>query len=275
MVFIFSFLAILRERHADYLRACLDSVYRLDAFLELRLRCLTDDDLPNDETIIEAPRINAVQRAITYYADVVGTLVGIALLMIVLVVWICIGPAMHFDANWWLLIGTYAGLIGLNDGFILRNMQALHRRHEDPQFASLEQEDMQLLTELGLPVPACEPANKMSLSHRISESMNSICGHEVTVLIGVLSIVGLVIGASVMHWSETGQLICNIPPSIIESFFMVILITGHNASDQLRRVNMQNMLERRRVLLAFVEVAEEQLKGRRDSQEAATKEIVE
>lgn len=30
---------------------------------------------------------------------------------------------MHSNDNWWLLIGTYAGLIGMNDGFVLRNVQ--------------------------------------------------------------------------------------------------------------------------------------------------------
>ncbi|KAF2147657.1 Low affinity iron permease [Myriangium duriaei CBS 260.36] len=261
MVFIFSFLAILRERHTDYLRSCLDAIYRVDGLLEIKLRQMTGDEIPNDETIIPSLKINVIQRAITYYADVVGTLVGIALLVIVLIVWACIGPALHFNANWWLLIGTYAGLIGLNDGFILRNMQALHRRHEDPVFRAIETEDDELFKSLGLPSSTEVPVQTTTMSYKVSERMNRICGHEVTVLLGVILLVALLVGASIMHWSETGQLICNIPPSIIESFFMVILITGHNASDKLRRIDMQNLFERRRMLLAFVGATEDWLKG--------------
>lgn len=49
-----------------------------------------------------------------------------------------------------------------------------------------------------------------------------------------------------------GQLICNVPPSIIESFFMIILITGHNFADSERRVQIRNMYERRLQLLAWL-----------------------
>ena len=52
-----------------------------------------------------------------------------------------------------------------------------------------------------------------------------------------------------------GQLLCNIPPSIIESFFMMMfLITGHNINDARRRVDLRtNMYLRRLKLLAYVE----------------------
>lgn len=261
MVFIFSFLAILRERHTYFLRCCLDKIYRVDGLLEIKLRQMTGNEIPNDETVIPALKINAIQRAITYYADVVGTLVGIALLIIVLIVWACIGPALHFDANWWLLIGTYAGLIGLNDGFILRNMQALHRRHEDLQFRTIETEDDELFQSLGLPPLNVVSVEKKSVSYRVSERMNRICGHEVTVLLGVLLLIALLVIASVMHWSETAQLIANFPPSIIESFFMTILITGHMNSEKQIRADMQNLFERRRVLLAFAGATDDWLKN--------------
>lgn len=57
--------------------------------------------------------------------------------------WICIGPLLPFSSSRWLLIGTYAGLVGMNDGFVL----------------------------------------------------------------------GLVIGASAMGWTITGQLLCNVRPA--------------------------------------------------------------
>jgi len=54
----------------------------------------------------------------------------------------------------------------------------------------------------------------------------------------------------------TGQLISNVPPSIIESFFMVILITGHNFADAERRVQIRSMYERRLKLLEWVHQTE-------------------
>ena len=48
----------------------------------------------------------------------------------------------------------------------------------------------------------------------------------------------------------SGQLISNVPPSIIESFFMIILITGHNFADADRRVQIKSMYERRLKLVA-------------------------
>jgi low-affinity ferrous iron transport protein len=61
---------------------------------------LTGDKDMNDDFVIPAPNVNWLQRAIFYYADVVGTLVGVALLIIVIVVWLAIGPVLVFDKNW-------------------------------------------------------------------------------------------------------------------------------------------------------------------------------
>jgi low-affinity ferrous iron transport protein len=54
-----------------------------------------------------------------------------------------------------------------------------------------------------------------------------------------------------MKWTTTGQLLCNIPTSIIESFFMIILITGHNYTDEERRNELRNLYHRRLELLAL------------------------
>jgi low-affinity ferrous iron transport protein len=256
-MFIFSFIAFIRERHITYLRACLDATYRLDAALEAKLRLMSDDDIPNNEVVIPPAKVGGLQRAINYYADVIGTLVGIVLLIIVTVVWICIGPALNFNANWWLIIGTYAGLMGMNDGFVLRNVQARLLEHEEPQYARILSNDRQLLQDLNLPAPTMDAALLKTLeptmSRRVSDKMNKICGHELMVILGVVVILGLIIGASAMGWSETGQLLCNVPPSVIETFFMIILITGHNSADAQRRLDLNQIFEVRRSLFAFAE----------------------
>ncbi|KAE8398992.1 Low affinity iron permease-domain-containing protein [Aspergillus pseudonomiae] len=252
MVFVFAFLANIRERHAVYTRSCLDAIFHVDASLEAKLRQLTHDTLPNDTVIIPAPRVSPIQRAIFYYADFVGTLVGIAILVAVIIIWIAIGPLLHFDSNWWLLIGTYAGLVGMNDGFVLRNMQARLRCYVDAEFARITAHDASLFATAGIPAPSDEVVADNSLTHRVSVTMGRVCAHEITVVLGVVTILGLVAGASAMRWTLTGQLLCNVPPSLIESFFMIVLVTGHNSADDRKRVDLRNTYTRRMQLLGLV-----------------------
>ncbi|KAL1969789.1 hypothetical protein VTN77DRAFT_7298 [Rasamsonia byssochlamydoides] len=260
MVFVFSFLANIRERHSEYTKRCLDAIFRVDAALELKLRTLTGDQQDNELVVIPPPKANVVQKVIFYYADVVGTLVGIVILIIVIIVWLAVGPVMSFSSNWWLFIGTYAGLVGMNDGFVLRNVQNKLNDFEDVEFEKVNVSDAALFEITGMRMPDRERIETKSLTYRVSTTMNRICAHELTVIAGFLIIIGLLIGSSVMQWNTTGQLISNIPPSIIESFFMIILITGHNDDDAAKRVDLKHLYERRLALLAFanqVGVAEE------------------
>lgn len=263
MIFVFSFLAILRERHTDHVRTCLAAIHRVDSLLELKLRTLTSDHMPNSPVEIPPLRMNRIQRAITYYADIVGALTGVALLILVIIAWLAIGPVLKFDTNWWLLIGTYAGLVGLIDGFVLRNIQHKLQAHEDPQYTELADEDDRLFAMWAIPINNAENDNDDGkVSHRLSRAMGTICGHEIMVLAGLFLVLGLLTGASVMRWSETGQLLCNIPPSVVESFFMIILITGHNAGEAKRRVQLERLFERRLRLIEFVDaVGEETMQG--------------
>lgn len=253
MVLIFAFLAYVRERHNVYITACLQHIFKVDSAVELKLRNMTGDDIPNPTIVVPAPKMSRIQRAIFYYADLVGTLTGIAILLIVLIVWICIGPAMGFSSNWWLLIGTYAGLIGLHDGFVLRNVQAQFNDYEDSAVDNVNLSDKAIFEDLSLPDPANEHVQDKSLTYRLSKGMGAICAHEYTVIAGVVLIIGLIVGASAQGWSLTGQLLCNVPPSLIESFFMMILITGHNIAETKRRVEYHNVYLRRMKLLAYVE----------------------
>ncbi|KAI5300517.1 low-affinity Fe(2+) transport protein, partial [Ascosphaera atra] len=104
MVFAFGFLANMRERRASYSKKCFDSIFVVDSVLETKLRSITMDANENETVVIPAPKMNPVQRGIFYYADFVGTLVGIAILICVIIAWLVVGPVMEFDDNWWLLI---------------------------------------------------------------------------------------------------------------------------------------------------------------------------
>ena len=253
MVFILAFLANIRERHTKYMTKCLESIWEVDAALELKLRTTTGDTTENAPVVIPAPRRSRIQRVIDYYADLVGTLIGIAILIFVMVVWVAIGPALHFDTNWWLLIGTYAGLMGLNDGFVLRNVYTVLENYENEQFTRVEYEDMDMLAVVGVEKLKEERVADNSLTCRISVRVGGVCSHEFTVVLGAISIIGMIIGASAMGWSVTGQLLCNVPPSIIESFFTMILITGHNIGDAKRRVDLHNIYLRRLKLISYVD----------------------
>jgi len=265
MVFVLAFLANIHERHGEYSNRCLEAIWKVDAALELRLRAATGDSEPNLAVTIPAPNFGRIQRVIDYYADLVGALIGVAILILTMIVWVAIGPAMGFNSNWWLLIGTYAGLVGMNDGFVLRNVFHKLRGYEDGLFeevAWVDEDALQILDSLQ-PHPTLQRRQSSAsaeqgllagnLTERISLRMGAVCSHEYTVILGVVSIVGLVIGASAMRWSLTGQLLCNVPPSIIETFFMMILITGHNLSDQRRRRDLSGLHKRRLRLLRGVQ----------------------
>lgn len=253
MVLYFSFLANIRERHSEYSRVCVDLIYQADSTLEYKLRALTGDKTPNQPTIIPGLKVGKIQRAIDYYADLVGTLSGIAILMMVLIVWIAVGPLMSFSDNWWLLIGTYTGLIGMNDGFVLRNIHHVLRVHEDIQFEEVDMEDSDAFAIINVPQPKGDQLSKHSLSIRLSLAVGKICSSEYMVIAGTATMIGLIIISSSMNWSLTGQLISNVPPSIIETFFMMILITGHNDFETKRRVDLHNIYVRRLKLLSYVD----------------------
>lgn len=251
MVLYFVFLANIRERHSAHDKKCLDSLFAVDSSLEAHLRALTADQESNSEVILSAPKVNKLQRAIFYYADFVGTLVGIGLLLTVMITWLAIGPVFRFSANWWLFIGTYAGLIGMHDGFVLRNMQARLTSYVEKEMEVLHQVDKEIFQCTVLTFPESTAKQRLTISERVSIMLDKVSAHEVTVLVGVLTIIGLLAGASVMRWSLTGQLLCNVPPSIIESFLMMILVTGHNLNDDRKRLELQALYERRVILLRY------------------------
>lgn len=116
--------------------------------LELKLRIATDNWGPNSTITIPAPHDSCIQRIIDFYVDLVGALIGIAILILTMIIWVVIGPVMRLNSNWWLLIGTYAGLISMNDGFILRNVFHNLWGFEDGLFGEVRWEDGDALSVL-------------------------------------------------------------------------------------------------------------------------------
>lgn len=254
MVLLLAFLANNRERHEQHLQDCVGLIYSADATLERMLRERTGDKIENATCTIPAPRVGRIQRVINFYADLVGTLLGIALLALVMIVWVVLGPVMSFNDNWWLLIGTYAGLIGMNDGFVLRNLCNVCNVREEEQHEQRILDDKDLLAIVGLVTESEENDTlKLGLNSRLSIIMGNVCSHEYTVVAGVVVILGLIATATAMDWSELGQIICNVPPSIVESFFTLILITGHNLGDQKREESLRQIHQNRLRLIGYLE----------------------
>jgi low-affinity ferrous iron transport protein len=255
MVLVFAFLACLRECYADYTKTCVDAIFKLDASLELELRRLNKDKLPNSAEVILPPRESYLQVVVYYYADVIGTLVGIIILLLVIFTWAGVGPVFKFNNTWWLLIGTYAGLVGLFDSFVLRNIQGKVHKSISSQIKLVVQGDQAIFAALSMPVPSANDPKRPSLSRRVSRHMDKISSHLLMVVAGFLFTVGCIIASSAMHWSLTGQLISNVPPSIIETFFMLILITGQNDAEAQSRIDLTSVYYRRQRLLSFVKHA--------------------
>lgn len=270
MVVSFALLANIGQRQAVQTRDKFDVLFKSDATLELYLRSLTHDVEPNVEVILEAPQFGKAQRAIFYYADFVGTLVGICILITVICIWVAIGPALDYSSNWWLLIGTYAGLVGMFDGFVLRNMQARLRLYGLHELEAVHIHDRVICDTIGIPYsPAIGATDFHQSGHsvlsrtslRISLLIDRITSHELAVGASLATVIGLLIGSTAMHWTLTGQLLSNVPPSIIESWLMLTLIMGHNMREQGKALELQTLHDRRHKLLSHLMMLETEVGG--------------
>lgn len=162
-----------------------------------------------------------------------------------------IGNVMTYNDNWWLLIGTYTGLVGFIDGFVLRNVYFRQDKLLDGQFDVLIDNDRAIFQYLNLYLPEQNNFRKRSFSERLSNKMGDVCAHPLAVLFSFFVVVGLICVASGMKWNTTGQLLCNTPTMIIEGFLLIVLLHAHNMSNTNRRVQMHDILVRRLHLLQY------------------------
>lgn len=253
MLFIFGFVANMGERFAQYTNETLQHLHTLDAELETKLRVLSNDRTPNEVVTIAPQKVGKLQRAVFYYADLVGTLTGLAILTGVIVLWVCIGPALRFNSNWWLIIGTYAGLIGMHDAVVLRNIHHQLAKYEDSAYQTVHRQDQALFSSVHPELAWTSTEPIPSSSQRISIWLSNVCAHTWSVVVVALTVVVLITIATIMKWSVTGQLICNVPPSILETSLMMILITGHNVSDGHQKEQLEEIRVRRLRLTRWVD----------------------
>ena len=253
------FLQNIRARHDKYLVKFLHGIFSMDEKIDYQLRNYYNDfETPSPEVIIFSEDRSSGEKLIDWYADVIGTGTGVVVAVVVFTVWLGIGTPMGWSDDWWIIIGAYTGLIGFLDGFVIRQVYFRIVDHEEINYKKVARDDAEIFDMLGIHCPdefsgLHIPKRKNSIDYKFSSFINTICSSQWSVLVSVLTILGLIIIASGLRWSTTGQLICNIPTMVIDAFFMIVLLQAHNWADQQRRIEITALFMRRRHLLAYVE----------------------
>lgn len=194
------FLQNIQQQQEDTLEKCLEYALKIDAEVEYRLRELTEDSKPNPIHEIPAPKPTKVERGIDNFADVMGSGLGVAITVLVFIVWIAVGPILGFDDNWWLIIGTFTGLVGFIDAFVLRNMYFREEKHAGYEFRAIQDSDIRLLERLNVPVPQ-RAAVIRPWSLRISIAIGDACGSQWATVSACLFVIALLVLATAMLWS--------------------------------------------------------------------------
>lgn len=251
------FLQNIRARHDKYIDKFIGGIIDMDIRIERETRSrFRDFETPNPVVIVKFEKRGWGQKIIDFYADIVGTGIGVLIAIAVFAAWLGVGHLMGWDDDWWLIIGTYTGLAGYLDGFVIREAYQRITKQEEDCYRIVAQEDQQLFQLIGIKCPVqysgLDISTSKSLNYKISAWINWICSCTLSVLFAVSSVIGLIIAASAMRWSTMGQLIANTPTMIIEGFFMIVLIQAHNYADERRRIEVSSLYARRCILLEHI-----------------------
>ncbi|EEB07848.1 iron/zinc ion transporter [Schizosaccharomyces japonicus yFS275] len=252
LTFTSVFLQNTRHRHMRYLEHCLSAIIHIDSVLELELRRQSGDRQENPICAIKSMKVSRSCRAIDYYSDVIGSGIGAIICFAVLLVWLIMGKPMNYSDDWWLIIGTYTGLVGFLDGFVLRNVYYRQDTYSDNQIETLIEEDEAMFQTLGFPLPYEKTKIPHAFGYKVSEFVGNVCSSPWAVAASVLIIAALLIIACILHWSTTGQLLCNTPTMIIEGALLIILLEAHNTANTKLRVEFRELYLRRLSLLRRV-----------------------
>ncbi|GMF03319.1 unnamed protein product [[Candida] boidinii] len=255
ITFVSMFIQNVRERHNKYLQKSLSLILYTDHQIEFNLRRVTGYKEPNVRHVIPAKKLSKGVKAIEYYAHVIGGGLGVVISTMVFIAWICVGHPMDFSANWWLIIGTYTGLIGFVDGFTLRSSYYRYFNYGFQNFEDIDEFENKLLNILHLPpISTKQPTWKeRSFDYKASSIIGKILSSSWGVLFALCITIMLIIIASAMHWSTTGQLICNTPTMIIEGFCLLVLLEGHNQNNTRLRILAHDCLTRKMFFKLYTE----------------------
>ncbi|KAG0681789.1 low-affinity Fe(2+) transport protein [Pichia californica] len=206
LLFTSVFLENVRARTNGYIIKQMQLFNKFDSQLEYEERKLTGYYNEDNETIFvsRCPR-DKIQTCISVYSVIVGNGLGLIISTCVFIIWFSIGNLMHWNSNWWLVIGTYTGLVGFIDGFVLREVYFSITNYEMKKFEELLAESRELLSLIGIEIDPYKPQRKKGLTVKISLWINLVCSNEYSVLFSVAVVIGLVIFASALLWNSQKQ----------------------------------------------------------------------
>ncbi|CAD6501157.1 BgTH12-01411 [Blumeria graminis f. sp. triticale] len=252
LTFTSVFLQNIQQSQEDKLAKLLEQAIKIDIVIEQNLRALTGDQRLNPIFTIPVPTRSVIERLIDGFADIMGSGVGVIISLLFTAVWVGVGPKLKFDDNWWLIIGTFTGLVGFIDGFVLRSLYYGEEVNTKIQFQDLAEADSAVLQRLNIPYTPLEKPKK-GRAESISLIISDICGHRYASIGSVGVVIGLLVAASAMLWSETAQLLCNTPTMIVEGFLLLVLIQAHNHTNDERKSDFGGLLKRKLLLQEFIQ----------------------
>ena len=246
LLFTSVFLEHVRSRSSDIINRQIKSFIKLDTDLECLERTILNDVEENELIIVERCPRDKIQKIISFYANAIGNGLGLIITFCVFIMWFGIGNLMHWNDNWWLIIGTYTGLVGFIDGYVLREVFFSLTKYEHQKFYDLFEDSQGLLEFIGISYTLERYKPKITLDTKVSLWINYMCSNKWSVIVSVTTVLGLIIMGCALLWSETAQLVANTPTMIIEGFFLLILIQAHNWADD-ERSNMVRELTKSRL----------------------------
>lgn len=245
-------LTTIRKSHADYLDKCMDAILKYDCLVEYQARKLTKRLEENPDEDIGWSEHNWGPRAIDWYAELIGSGYGVCVSSCVFIAWLGIGDVMSWNDNWWLIIGTYTGLIGFIDGFVLRNCYYREDVKIKIEIDKLVEQDQAVFARMGLKGRVQTDYFEPTLMSKVSTFTGYLCSTPHAVAGSIIVSVGLIAAASGMLWSESAQLMVNSPTMIVEGYLLIVLIDAHNVASVERRVIMHDILVRRLQMLVIL-----------------------
>lgn len=252
-----SFLENLRLRSNNETRNQFEKLVRLDSELELKLRRLTGYTGDNQCIIVKPMERRGLQKVISFYAGVVGNGLGLVITVCVFAAWIGIGGVLKWNDNWWLIIGTYTGLMGFIDSVVLREVYYSLTNYEEKMIDVIVDGSQDILSIIGSDYDIktgdkVETDRFTNFGLKISEKVNYVCSTKYTVVTAVCVVIGLVAMGCALRWSQTAQLVANTPTMIIEGFFLLILIQAHDSSDFKKKDIMSRLTKSRQILANYI-----------------------
>ena len=247
-------LTLARNRHTAFVDICMHEIMHHDEIVEHAARKQAGFDGDNPPIEISWDVSHGFERFLDWYAAFVGSGYMVVLSFVLLGAWLGIGTPLAWGDNWWLIIGTFSGLVGTLNASVLRYSMFRSEKVIEREYDALAEQDSVMYDMLSLPFPnqVSQQSNK-GVMIRTSLFFSRICATSWSVIGTMSLIVGLVLGATVVLWNESAQLLVNSVTMIVESFLLLVLISAHNIQASQHRTRLHDILIRRMDLLTVID----------------------